>query len=101
MDFSLWFWRTQKVFRYQHAQYGQNPELRTIFFMLAWLYRNAVKALFVFDGVNRPSIKRNKQVSMTPHWMVSKVQQMIIVFGFQWYTVSRMFPSYHYWQDAH
>lgn len=57
--------------------------------MLAWLYRNAVKALFVFDGVNRPSVKRNMRVSMTPHWMVSKVQEMIVAFGFQWYTVSR------------
>jgi Holliday junction resolvase YEN1 len=78
---------SQIPFRFHHSQAGANPELRTLFFRLARLLQFPVNLLFIFDGEGRPSIKRGKKVIKTPHWLTERVQEMLGLFGFNWYKV--------------
>jgi Holliday junction resolvase YEN1 len=84
---SLWLHQCQHPFRYAHAQAGENPELRTLFFRLARLLRLCVAVLFVFDGSGRPSLKRGKQVIKQEHWLATPFREMIEAFGFDCHTV--------------
>jgi holliday junction resolvase YEN1 len=78
----------QTTFRRHHAQFGQNPELRTLFYRLCRLLSVCIDLVFVFDGPNRAKIKRGKHVRATPHWLTLGMQEMLTAFGFAWYTVS-------------
>ncbi|KAF8144098.1 PIN domain-like protein [Mycena galopus ATCC 62051] len=83
----LWLTQCQAVFYHpRHAQAGRSPELRTLFFKLAALNDAGVIAVFIFDGPNRPPIKRNKRVRAQPHWLVEEFQELIELFGFYSYT---------------
>lgn len=75
------------IFQVGHPGSGENPELRIIFRRLVRLLGALVKVVFVFDGPGRPLIKRNKNVSLRPHWLTPKTQELITAFGFDWYTV--------------
>ncbi|KAJ7097830.1 PIN domain-like protein [Mycena belliarum] len=87
VDACLWLTQCQKVFhKPNHAQMGRNPELRILFYKLAALNQVGVIAVFVFDGPNRPSVKRNKRVKVNPHWLVEEFREMIELFGFHSYT---------------
>ncbi|KAF8151217.1 PIN domain-like protein [Mycena galopus ATCC 62051] len=87
VDAYLWLTQCQAVFYTpRHAQSGRSPELRTLFYKLAALNDAGVIAVFVFDGPNRPSIKRNKKVKAQPHWLVEEFQELIKLFGFYCYT---------------
>ena len=55
---SIWLVESQIPFRLHHSQAGANPELRTLFFRLAQLLQFPVILLFIFDGEERPPIKR-------------------------------------------
>ncbi|OBZ73129.1 Flap endonuclease GEN 1 [Grifola frondosa] len=70
---------------YAHASAGQNPELRTLFYRLARLFSLPLTAVFVFDGPNRPSIKRGKKVIKAQHWLTAGAMRLIGDFGFQWH----------------
>lgn len=88
---SLWFAQCQKTFTIAHAQAGPHPELRIIFHRLARLLQGAVIPIFVFDGPDRPPTKRGTKVLKKPHWLTAPTQELIIAFGFHWYTVSDKF----------
>jgi hypothetical protein len=42
----------------------------------------------VFDGSERPPIKRRVNVAKKPHWMTIRLQQMLDLLGIQYYTAS-------------
>ncbi|KAJ7661717.1 PIN domain-like protein, partial [Mycena rosella] len=87
VDASVWMVQCQAVFwNPRHAQAGQNPELRTLFYKLAHLGASGAVAVFVFDGAKRPSVKRNTKVIKKPHWLTAEFQKMIALFGFYSYT---------------
>ncbi|KAH9913405.1 PIN domain-like protein [Fomitopsis serialis] len=86
IDASLWFHQVQSTFAVGHAQSGENPELRTLFFWLARLLRLPIHAIFVFDGPERPAIKRGKRVVKMGHWMVDAMKNFIDAFGYEYCT---------------
>ncbi|KAJ7749133.1 PIN domain-like protein [Mycena metata] len=87
VDAGLWMGQCQTVFHMpSHAQMGRNPELRALLWKLAALSRAGVIAVFVKDGPERPSVKRNKKVKAKPHWLVEEFTEMIEHFGFHSYT---------------
>jgi holliday junction resolvase YEN1 len=87
-------------FRYGHAQAGANPELRTLFFRLARYLQFPIAPVFVFDGPGRPSVKRGRKVIKIAHWLTTRVQEMISLFGFQWYKVSDLLSKMSIDADA-
>jgi Holliday junction resolvase YEN1 len=73
------------------TQAGENPVLRLFFFRLCRLSALPVIPIFVFDGNNRPSVKRGVKVKGKAHWLTERFQHFIEAFGFYWYTVSLLF----------
>ncbi|KAJ7776381.1 PIN domain-like protein, partial [Mycena metata] len=69
----------------RHAQAGRNPELRALFHKVSVLNQAGVIAIFVKDGPKRPGVKRNKKVKTQPHWLITKFDEMIELFGFYSY----------------
>lgn len=45
---------------------GDNPELLVLFFRLCRLFELGIRPVFVFDGAERPSFKRNKTINTIP-----------------------------------
>ncbi|KAJ7272665.1 PIN domain-like protein, partial [Mycena haematopus] len=87
IDGCLWITQCQAVFHNApHAQMGRNPELRTLFYKVSALNNAGVIAVFVFDGHNRPTVKRNKRVKPQPHWLIEEFKEIISLFGFYSYT---------------
>ncbi|TFY54616.1 hypothetical protein EVJ58_g8753 [Rhodofomes roseus] len=84
VDASIWFRECQSVFKFGHAQAGENPELRTLFYRLCRLFELPVDVLFVFDGPGRPSRKRGMVVKTANHWITSSFKDLIEAFGFSW-----------------
>ncbi|KAI6137809.1 PIN domain-like protein [Pisolithus tinctorius] len=62
---------------------GQNPELRTLFYKLAHLYCTPANILFVFDGPQKPAIKRGKKVVTIPPWLTTYFKDFASAFGFR------------------
>ncbi|KIP08265.1 hypothetical protein PHLGIDRAFT_46173, partial [Phlebiopsis gigantea 11061_1 CR5-6] len=80
IDASIW---------YQHAEHstkeGANPELRLLFFRLAKLTRLPWLVLFVFDGRERPKVKRGSRMGKSgSHNLTQKFKSMIECFGMEW-----------------
>ncbi|KAG1845208.1 PIN domain-like protein [Suillus subluteus] len=88
VDASAWLYAVCKLqaFRLGHAQSGENLELRTLMYKLVTLANMPVHAHFVFDGEDRPTIKRSKQVQSAPHWLTQSLQELLQIFGFTWAT---------------
>ncbi|KAJ7243794.1 PIN domain-like protein [Mycena rebaudengoi] len=87
VDACLYLTQCEAVFhKPRHAQRGRNPELRILFYKLAALNEAGAIFVWVFDGPNRPSIKRNKRVRAKPHWLIEEFTEMINLFGFYSYT---------------
>jgi hypothetical protein len=76
-----------KFYHPQHAQAGENPELRVLFYRLCYLLRRPITPIFVFDGPERPAFKRNQLVVPQPHWLTELFQAFIAAFGFHSHTV--------------
>ncbi|KAI9307710.1 PIN domain-like protein, partial [Cunninghamella echinulata] len=57
IDVSIW------NFQAQSSQGGKNAALRTIFYRCCKLYNLGIKAVFVFDGDQRPSYKRKRNIN--------------------------------------
>ena len=79
---SIWLVQCCTVFRYVHHNAGENPEMRTLFYRLCRLLRLHAIVIFVFDGDERPKIKREKNVQKTPHWLEQGFIEMVRLFGF-------------------
>ena len=80
IDASIW---------YQHAEHstkeGANPELRLLFFRLAKLAKLPWLCLFVFDGRERPKVKRGIRIGKSgSHCLTQKFKEMIECFGMEW-----------------
>lgn len=80
IDASIW---------YQHATHsstaGANPEIRLLFFRLAKLARLPWIVLFVFDGRERPKVKRGSRMGKSgSHNLTAKFKEMIKWFGMEW-----------------
>ncbi|PBK97994.1 PIN domain-like protein [Armillaria gallica] len=83
IDASIWIVQCEAIFwRPRHAQAGENPELRTLLFRLAYLLQCAFIPIFVFDGPLRPGMKRGKKVSIKARWLERHFKDMISAFGF-------------------
>lgn len=87
VDASGWFEQCQQQTWYRaNPRSGQNPPLRSFIFRLARLARLPVHIVFCYDGSGRPSVKRGKQVVMSPHWMTRSTQRVLDAFGIPWFT---------------
>jgi hypothetical protein len=79
---SIWLVTCCSAFRYGHHNAGENPEMRTLFYRLCRLLRVHQLVIFVFDGKQRPEIKRGKKVKKTAHWLEAALIEMVKLFGF-------------------
>ncbi|KAG2337079.1 PIN domain-like protein [Suillus weaverae] len=88
IDASAWLYAVCKlqVFQFGHVQSGENPELHTLTYKLVTLAKAPVHAHFIFDGEDRPSMKRGKHIQSTPHWLTRGLQELLQIFGFTWST---------------
>ena len=78
IDISIW------QFQVQTGRGGTNPALRTLYYRLLRLLSLSIQPLFVFDGPNRPLVKRGRQtgggnVSSMPNYMA---KNLLDLFGF-------------------
>ncbi|EIN05889.1 PIN domain-like protein [Punctularia strigosozonata HHB-11173 SS5] len=80
IDASIWF------FHAAYGREGENPELRTLFFRCCKLMTVPFLPVFVFDGPQRPKVKRGKRIGGKEHWMVKGMKNIIEAFGFEWRT---------------
>ncbi|KAH8820020.1 hypothetical protein F5884DRAFT_33930 [Xylogone sp. PMI_703] len=55
IDISIW------QFQHQAGRGGSNPALRTLYYRVLRLLSFSIQPIFVFDGPNKPPIKRNKR----------------------------------------
>ena len=95
---SIWMKRALAQFHHpQHAQAGENPELRALFYRLCHILRRPITAVFVFDGPQRATYKRDRLVVTQPIWITQLFQAFIAAFGFHSHTVRRFFKSAVYW----
>ncbi|EKD13979.1 hypothetical protein MBM_07656 [Drepanopeziza brunnea f. sp. 'multigermtubi' MB_m1] len=77
IDISIW------QFQIQSGQGGSNPAIRTLYYRLIRLLSLSIQPLFVFDGPQRPQLKRNKRVGRggaSASDMAAK--QLLKLFGF-------------------
>ena len=66
-----------------------------LFAWLANLLAVCVQPIFVFDGPQRPRVKRGKAVIITDNWMVDEFKDLIHAFGFHSHVVSIELVSLH------
>ncbi|KAK4627004.1 Flap endonuclease GEN 1 [Fulvia fulva] len=83
IDISIW------LFQILASKGGSNPALRTFYYRLLRLLSLNIHPLFVFDGPNKPTFKRNKKVG-GPGVRVASVpeflaKQLLKQFGFPWH----------------
>lgn len=77
IDISIW------LFQNQAAKGGTNPALRTLYYRLLRLLSLSIQPIFVFDGPNKPKIKRNKRVGSNGASLPAYLaKQVITLFGF-------------------
>ncbi|KAJ6558571.1 hypothetical protein DFH09DRAFT_922590, partial [Mycena vulgaris] len=88
IDVSLWF---HQIIRKQDglnsSELGDNPQLRTLFFRLSeW----PIIPLFVFDGRERPEVKRGSKMGKSgSHPLSQPMKKMLAHFGMQWREASK------------
>lgn len=58
------------------------PELQDIISKLLHLAQTPLTAIFVFDGPERPSVKRGRNTVFRTHWLVQVFKEFIEVMGF-------------------
>ncbi|KAH7915223.1 hypothetical protein BJ138DRAFT_1055368 [Hygrophoropsis aurantiaca] len=79
IDASIW---------YQHASFskgGENPELRLLFFRLRSLAELPILPLFIFDGRERPQVKRGSRLGKSgSHGLTNGMKKLLDIFGMEW-----------------
>ncbi|KLO05933.1 PIN domain-like protein, partial [Schizopora paradoxa] len=88
IDVNIWLFSVSNIYRTNHASAGSEPELRVIFYKLAFLASLPVIPVFIFDGPSRPTCKRNKKVVRNGHWLEERVKEFLKCWGFSWYTAA-------------
>lgn len=61
---------------------GANPAIRTLFYRLVRLLGLAIHPIFVFDGPNKPTFKRNKRSGRGDGVATAMAKRVIRLFGF-------------------
>jgi len=89
---------TELALRYHHATFakggpdsnrGENPELRLLFYRVASMAKLPILPLFVFDGRERPKVKRGSKMGKTgSHNLTDSLKKLLDVFGMEWRMVS-------------
>jgi Holliday junction resolvase YEN1 len=82
MRYSGWIYRAC----YRHGSL-ENPELVALFSRCSRLFRLPFIPIFVFDGPERPRMKRGRVISGNEHPLTRSFQRMLDGFGFDWITV--------------
>ncbi|KAJ2972758.1 hypothetical protein NUW58_g9121 [Xylaria curta] len=77
IDISIW------QFQAQAARGGTNPAIRTLFYRLLRILSLAIQPIFVFDGPNKPTFKRNKRSGRGDGVATAMAKRLIRLFGFQ------------------
>ena len=73
----------------QGTRAGENPAIRILFYRLCRLLTLPIIPIFVFDGPDRPKVKRGVNVKTgKSHWLSLPFKKFIEVFGYLWYMVS-------------
>ncbi|KAF9003509.1 PIN domain-like protein [Hymenopellis radicata] len=65
-----------------HVHKGSNAEVKELLRRLAKLLNFAIVPLFIFDGPERPKLKRGKRVVHSPGWLIGIFKELIDAFGF-------------------
>lgn len=84
---SIWYYLCTAPFRIGHSNRGESPELRTFFSKLLRLSKLPIQIIFVFDGNQRPPIKRGTRVIDHEHFLYKGMISFIEAFGFAHFTV--------------
>lgn len=71
---------------------AENPALKIFFYQLCQFSMAPVTLIFVFDGPQRPAIKRGKRVVHHPTRIVEHVKKLITAFGYYFYEVRVSVP---------
>ncbi|KAI9714980.1 MAG: hypothetical protein M1812_006293, partial [Candelaria pacifica] len=80
IDISIWSFQTQA------SKGGKNPALRTLYYRLLRLLSFSIQPLFVFDGPNKPPVKRNVRTGQhAPSWPEYVTKQLLKYFGFPYH----------------
>ncbi|KAF8867982.1 PIN domain-like protein [Mucidula mucida] len=78
----LWIQRILHGQNMRHVYKGSNAEVKELLRQLARLLNYTIVPLFVFDGPERPNVKRGKKVVYSPGWLVRIFKELIDAFGF-------------------
>ncbi|KAG6807721.1 hypothetical protein H0H92_006610 [Tricholoma furcatifolium] len=81
IDASAWLCQV----RFHHGN-TRHPELVALFARLVELLQLPVAPYFVFDGNERPKVKRGKRVGANPHWLEDEFKELLSCFSFDWIT---------------
>ncbi|KAJ4144656.1 hypothetical protein LMH87_003531 [Akanthomyces muscarius] len=75
VDVAIW------QFQAQAARGGTNPAIRTLFYRLVRLLAIPIQPVFLFDGPNKPTTKRNKRSGRGDGVANSQAKRLIRLFG--------------------
>ncbi|KAH7311675.1 hypothetical protein B0I35DRAFT_377904 [Stachybotrys elegans] len=76
IDIAIWQFQTQA------ARGGTNPAIRTLFYRLVRLMSTPIQPIFVFDGPQKPTFKRNKRSGRGDGVAIALAKRLIHLFGF-------------------
>jgi Holliday junction resolvase YEN1 len=79
-----------------HLKYGENPEIQGMMYRFCHYLKLPVTLVFVFDGDERPSIKRGGKVVAERPWIVDRLKELINGFGFYSHQVCLFLPVIMY-----
>ncbi|KAI6126773.1 PIN domain-like protein [Pisolithus sp. B1] len=84
---SAWMYSLVNVFSWRQAGTGQSHEMRVIFRRLSAISQLLLHAYFVFDGPDRPQLKRGKDIICLsgPRLLAQRFQELLTAFGFNWH----------------
>lgn len=83
---------------YNVTKKGANPELRLLFFRLLAFAKLPFIPIFIFDGRERPKVKRgSKKGKSGSHALTPEFKKLLDAFGLEWRMV-RVHASY--WMTA-
>ncbi|KAI6167227.1 PIN domain-like protein [Pisolithus thermaeus] len=84
---SAWMYLLVNIFSWRQAGTGQSHEMRVIFRWLSAISQQLLHAYFIFDGPDRPQLKRGKDIvcSSGLRLLAQRFQELLTAFGFNWH----------------